>query len=300
MRDARSPWSWSGNSYRGHMAWKTAAAGKTASNSPSVRMNFHVLLVLMSPRTMLRRFVLCFSVCVQERTFYFSVEKKKKKSFQAKHVWFMLPRTWICLDLGFNKTNCKACRKAARFCAYRTFFFCFCSLENSLWPQLLRWTLYLHLCLTSALQQIFIHLALLQPPQFFLHSSSHPLLLVSYWPFVLPLSSSSSSSPISLFFSSPSLSLSLQSPTSSWTQLLVSCSWLIIPHGNIFSVDVRELLLLLMKILNIAAPAQPHQKKKMWMVGGEKAGNQLFLLSSKYCHVWWRFYKLLRCIFSIC
>lgn len=25
-----------------------------------------------------------------------------------------------------------------------------------------------------------------------------------------------------------------------------------------------------MKILNIAAPAQPHQKKKMWMVGGEK------------------------------
>lgn len=28
MRDARSPWSWSGNSYRGHMAWKTAAAGK--------------------------------------------------------------------------------------------------------------------------------------------------------------------------------------------------------------------------------------------------------------------------------
>lgn len=224
----------------------------------------------------------------------------KKKSFQAKHVWFMLPRTWICLDLGFNKTNCKACRKAARFCAYRTFFFCFCSLENSLWPQLLRWTLYLHLCLTSALQQIFIHLALLQPPQFFLHSSSHPLLLVSYWPFVLPLSSSSSSSPISLFFSSPSLSLSLQSPTSSWTPLLVSCSWLIIPHGNIFSVDVRELLLLLMKILNIAAPAQPHQKKKMWMVGGEKAGNQLFLLSSKYCHVWWRFYKLLRCIFSIC
>lgn len=181
MRDARSPWSWSGNSYRGHMAWKTAAAGKTASNSPSVRMNFHVLLVLMSPRTMLRRFVLCFSVCVQERTFYFSVEKK---SFQAKHVWFMLPRTWICLELGFNKTNCKACRKAARFCAYRTFFFCFCSLENSLWPQLLRWTLYLHLCLTSALQQIFIHLALLQPPQFFLHSSSHPLLLVSYWPFV--------------------------------------------------------------------------------------------------------------------
>lgn len=122
MRDARSPWSWSGNSYWGHMAWKTAAAGKTASNSPSVRMNFHVLLVLMSPRTMLRRFVLCFSVCVQERTFYFSVEKKKKKSFQAKHVWFMLPRTWICLDLGFNKTNCKACRKAARFCAYRTFF----------------------------------------------------------------------------------------------------------------------------------------------------------------------------------
>lgn len=85
-------------------------------------MNFHVLLVLMSPRTMLRRFVLCFSVCVQERTFYFSVEKKKKKSFQAKRVWFMLPRTWICLDLGFNKTNCKACRKAARFCAYRTFF----------------------------------------------------------------------------------------------------------------------------------------------------------------------------------
>lgn len=37
----------------------------------------------------------------------------------------MLPRTWICLDLGFNKTNCKACRKAARFCAYRTFFFVF-------------------------------------------------------------------------------------------------------------------------------------------------------------------------------
>lgn len=101
-------------------------------------------------------------------------------------------------------------------------------------------------------------------------------------------------------FSHHPLSLSLQSPTSSWTQLSVSCSWLIIPHGNIFSVDVRELLLLLMKILNIAAPAQPHQKKKMWMVGGEKAGNQLFLLSSKYCHVWWRFYKLLRCIFSIC
>lgn len=101
-------------------------------------------------------------------------------------------------------------------------------------------------------------------------------------------------------FSHHPLSLSLQSPTSSWTPLLVSCSWLIIPHGNIFSVDVRELLLLLMKILNNAAPAQPHQKKKMWMVGGEKAGNQLFLLSSKYCHVWWRFYKLLRCIFSIC
>lgn len=66
------------------MAWKTAAAGKTASNSPSVRMNFHVLLVLMSPRTMLRRFVLCFSVCVQERTFYFSVEKKKKIKFSGQ------------------------------------------------------------------------------------------------------------------------------------------------------------------------------------------------------------------------
>lgn len=71
-------------------------------------------------------------------------------------------------------------------------------------------------------------------------------------------------------FSHHPLSLSLQSPTSSWTQLLVSCSWLIIPHGNIFSVDVRELLLLLMKILNNAAPAQPHQKKKNVDGGGGK------------------------------
>lgn len=48
----------------------------------------------------------------------------------------------------------------------------------------------------------------------------------------------------SSFFSSPS---SVQSPTSSWSLLLVSCSWLIIPHGNIFCVDVKDLLLLLMK-----------------------------------------------------
>lgn len=299
MRDARSPWSWSGNSYRGHMAWKTAAAGKTASNSPSVRMNFHVLLVLMSPRTMLRRFVLCFSVCVQERTFYFSVEKKKKKSFQAKHVWFMLPRTWICLDLGFNKTNCKACRKAARFCAYRTFFFVS-----------VRWKIHFDLsCCVELSISIFVWHPLCSrysstwrscslrsasftlPPTHFSWFPTGPSYYLS--PAPPPLLPSTS-------FSHHPLSLSLQSPTSSWTPLLVSCSWLIIPHGNIFSVDVRELLLLLMKILNIAAPAQPHQKKKMWMVGGEKAGNQLFLLSSKYCHVWWRFYKLLRCIFSIC
>lgn len=269
MRDARSPWSWSGNSYRGHMAWKTAAAGKTASNSPSVRMNFHVLLVLMSPRTMLRRFVLCFSVCVQERTFYFSVEKKKKKSFQAKHVWFMLPRTWMCLDLGFNKTNCKACRKAARFCAYRTFFFVS-----------VRWKIHFDLsCCVELSISIFVWHPLCSrysstwrscslrsssftlPPTHFSWFPTGPSYYLS--PPLPPLLPSPS-------FSHHPLSLSLQSPTSSWTQLLVSCSWLIIPHGNIFSVDVRELLLLLMKILNIAAPAQPHQKKKMWMVGGEK------------------------------
>lgn len=208
MRDARSPWSWSGNSYWGHMAWKTAAAGKTASNSPSVRMNFHVLLVLMSPRTMLRRFVLCFSVCVQERTFYFSVEKKKKKSFQAKHVWFMLPRTWICLDLGFNKTNCKACRKAARFCAYRTFF-CVS----------VRWKIHFDLsCCVELSISIFVWHPLCSRysstwRSCSLRSSSFTLPPTHFsWfptgPSLLPLSSSSSSSPIYLFFSSPSLSLS--------------------------------------------------------------------------------------------
>lgn len=272
MRDARSPWSWSGNSYRGHMAWKTAAAGKTASNSPSVRMNFHVLLVLMSPRTMLRRFVLCFSVCVQERTFYFSVEKK---SFQAKHVWFMLPRTWICLDLGFNKTNCKACRKAARFCAYRTFF-CVS----------VRWKIHFDLsCCVELSISIFVWHPLCSrysstwrscslrsasftlPPTHFSWFPTGPSYYLS--PPLPPLLPSTS-------FSHHPLSLSLQSPTSSWTQLLVSCSWLIIPHGNIFSVDVRELLLLLMKILNIAAPAQPHQKKKNVDGGGGKSRKSAF------------------------
>lgn len=228
-------------------------------------MNFHVLLVLMSPRTMLRRFVLCFSVCVQERTFYFSVEKK---SFQAKRVWFMLPRTWICLDLGFNKTNCKACRKAARFCAYRTFF-CVS----------VRWKIHFDLsCCVELSISIFVWHPLCSrysstwrscslrsssftlPPTHFSWFPTGPSYYLSPPPPLLPSTS----------FSHHPLSLSLQSPTSSWTPLLVSCSWLIIPHGNIFSVDVRELLLLLMKILNIAAPAQPHQKKKMWMVGGEK------------------------------
>lgn len=180
MRDARSPWSWSGNSYRGHMAWKTAAAGKTASNSPSVRMNFHVLLVLMSPRTMLRRFVLCFfCLCTREDLLFFC--GKKKFSGQTCYLCFHeLESVWIWVLI---RQTVKRVVKLHVF-VLTELFFCFCSLENSLWPQLLRWTLYLHLCLTSALQQIFIHLALLQPPQCFLHSSSHPLLLVSYWPFV--------------------------------------------------------------------------------------------------------------------
>lgn len=238
-------------------------------------MNFHVLLVLMSPRTMLRRFVLCFSVCVQERTFYFSVEKKKKKSFQAKRVWFMLPRTWMCLDLGFNKTNCKACRKAARFCAYRTFF-CVS----------VRWKIHFDLsCCVELSISIFVWHPLCSrysstwrscslrsasftlPPTHFSWFPTGPSYYLSPPP--PPLLPSTS-------FSHHPLSLSLQSPTSSWTQLLVSCSWLIIPHGNIFSVDVRELLLLLMKILNIAAPAQPHQKKKNVDGGGGKSRKSAF------------------------
>lgn len=295
MRDARSPWSWSGNSYRGHMAWKTAAAGKTASNSPSVRMNFHVLLVLMSPRTMLRRFVLCFSVCVQERTFYFSVEKK---SFQAKHVWFMLPRTWICLDLGFNKTNCKACRKAARFCAYRTFFFVS-----------VRWKIHFDLsCCVELSISIFVWHPLCSRysstwRSCSLRSASFTLPPTHFsWfptgPSLLPLSSSSSS-PIYLFFSSPSLSLSsvshilldsalglmLMTHHPTWKHFLCGC------EGAFTAVNEN---------FKQRRPRPAPPEKKNVDGGGGKAGNQLFLLSSKYCHVWWRFYKLLRCIFSIC
>ena len=87
-----------------------------------------------------------------------------------------LESVWIWV---FNETNCKACRKAACFCVYKTFFFV--SLVNSLWPQLLHWTFYLHLCLTSSLQQIFIHLALLQPG---LHRASfpHPPTHFSWFP----------------------------------------------------------------------------------------------------------------------
>lgn len=97
------------------------------------------------------------------------------------------------------------------------------------------------------LQQIFVQLALML--QSLCHVSFTLLLLLtlhsfgSYWPFA-PSLLSSSSSLISLFFSSPS---PVQSPTSSWILLWVSCSWLIIPHGNIFSVDVRDHMLLLMK-----------------------------------------------------
>lgn len=144
-----------------------------------------------------------FCLCTREDLLFFC--GKKKFSGQTCYLCFHeLESVWIWVLI---RQTVKRVVKLHVF-VLTELFFCFCSLENSLWPQLLRWTLYLHLCLTSALQQIFIHLALLQPPQCFLHSSSHPLLLVSYWPFVLPLSSSSSSSPIYLFFSSPSLSLS--------------------------------------------------------------------------------------------
>lgn len=198
----------------------------------------------------------------------------KKKGFQAKHVWFMFPRTWICLDLGFNKTNCKACRKAARFCAYRTFF-CVS----------VRWKIHFDLsCCVELSISIFVWHPLCSrysstwrscslrsasftlPPTHFSWFPTGPSYYLSPPPPLLPSTS----------FSHHPLSLSLQSPTSSWTQLLVSCSWLIIPHGNIFSVDVRELLLLLMKILNIAAPAQPHQKKKNVDGGGGKSRKSAF------------------------
>lgn len=113
-------------------------------------------------------------------------------------------------------------------------------LENSLWLQLYS--------IFVSLQLIFIHLALMQqsPLKSFLDSPSSSLFLprlLSLWRLPAPAPSLffSSSSLIPLFFSSPS---SVQSPTSSWTLLLVSCSWLIVPHGNIFSVDVKELLLL--------------------------------------------------------
>lgn len=197
----------------------------------------------------------------------------KKKVFRP-NVLFMLPRTWICLDLGFNKTNCKACRKAARFCAYRTFFlFLFAgkftltsaAALNSVSPSLfdIRFAADIHPLGAPAASAVLPSLFL--PP-----TSLGFLLALRYYlsppPPLLPSTS----------FSHHPLSLSLQSPTSSWTPLLVSCSWLIIPHGNIFSVDVRELLLLLMKILNIAAPAQPHQKKKNVDGGGGKSRKSAF------------------------
>lgn len=197
----------------------------------------------------------------------------KKKVFRP-NVLFMLPRTWICLDLGFNKTNCKACRKAARFCAYRTFF-CVS----------VRWKIHFDLsCCVELSISIFVWHPLCSrysstwrscslrsasftlPPTHFSWFPTGPSYYLSPPPPLLPSTS----------FSHHPLSLSLQSPTSSWTPLLVSCSWLIIPHGNIFSVDVRELLLLLMKILNIAAPAQPHQKKKNVDGGGGKSRKSAF------------------------
>lgn len=276
MRDARSPWSWSGNSYRGHMAWKTAAAGKTASNSPSVRMNFHVLLVLMSPRTMLRRFVLCFSVCVQERTFYFSVEKKKKKVFRPNVCdlcFHELESVWIWVLI---RQTVKRVVKLHVFVLTELFFvFLFAgkftltsaAALNSLSPSLfdIRFAADIHPLGAPAASAVLPSLFL--PPTslgFLLALRTTSLLLLLLF------------SHLPLFLITLSLSLSLQSPTSSWTPLLVSCSWLIIPHGNIFSVDVRELLLLLMKILNIAAPAQPHQKKKNVDGGGGKSRKSAF------------------------
>lgn len=151
----------------------------------------------------------CVFLSVYKRGPFIFLWKKKNKVFRPNMCdlcFHELESVWIWVLI---RQTVKRVVKLHVFVLTELFFLFFHSLENSLWPQLLRWTLYLHLCLTSALQQIFIHLALLQPPQCFLHSSSHPLLLVSYWPFVLPLSSSSSSSPIYLFFSSPSLSLSL-------------------------------------------------------------------------------------------
>ena len=111
MRDARSPWSLSGNSYRGHMAWKTAAAGKLHLILRPWEWFFAFCWFSWARgRCCTDRFCVFLSV-YKRGTFYFSVKK---------HVWLMFLRTWICLDLGFNKTNCKANRKAARFCAYRT------------------------------------------------------------------------------------------------------------------------------------------------------------------------------------
>ena len=244
MRDARSPWSLSGNSYRGHMAWKNSCSEKTASNSPSVRMNFHVVLVLMSPRTMLHRFVLSLSVFLSaydRGTFIFLFSGQTCVIYASTH--------WNLFGFGFlMRQTVKRVVKLHVFVFIKLFFFCFAG----------------KFTLTSAASLNFLSPSLFDilfaadihplgapaagPPQSFLPSSSHPLLLVSYWPFVPPLSPP----PLPCrLLSSPSFShhpLSLQSPTSSWTLLLVSCSWLIIPHGNIFSVDVRELLLLLMKI----------------------------------------------------
>lgn len=296
MRDARSPWSWSGNSYRGHMAWKTAAAGK--------------LHLILRPWEWIFTFcwfswargrccadLFCVFLSVYKRgPFIFLWKKKVFRPNMCDLCFHELESVWIWVLI---RQTVKRVVKLHVFVLTELFFlfpfagkFTLTSAAalNSLSPSLfdIRFAADIHPLGAPAASAVLPSLFL--PP-----TSLGFLLALRYYlspppPLLLPSTS----------FSHHPLSLSLQSPTSSWTPLLVSCSWLIIPHGNIFSVDVRELLLLLMKILNNAAPAQPHQKKKNVDGGGGKAGNQLFLLSSKYCHVWWRFYKLLRCIFSIC
>lgn len=206
MRDARSPWSWSGNSYRGHMAWKTAAAGK--------------LHLILRPWEWIFTFcwfswargrccadLFCVFLSVYKRgPFIFLWKKKVFRPNMCDLCFHELESVWIWVLI---RQTVKRVVKLHVFVLTELFFFvsvsCIIHFDLSCCVELSISIFVWHpLCsrYSSTWRSCSLRSASFTLPP--THFSWFPT-----GPSLLPLSSSSSSSPIYLFFSSPSLSLSL-------------------------------------------------------------------------------------------
>lgn len=206
MRDARSPWSWSGNSYWGHMAWKTAAAGK--------------LHLILRPWEWIFTFcwfswargrccadLFCVFLSVYKRGPFIFLWKKKKKVFRPNMCdlcFHELESVWIWVLI---RQTVKRVVKLHVFVLTELFFFvsvsCIIHFDLSCCVELSISIFVWHpLCsrYSSTWRSCSLRSASFTLPP--THFSWFPT-----GPSLLPLSSSSSS-PIYLFFSSPSLSLS--------------------------------------------------------------------------------------------